>query len=798
MLRSSLSQAFLSIVLPCCILDAGAPRSTKEDASVLLWKEAELDSRCPADLAALPDKLKEEGFSVLECDTETLSQPGTLDPETHRTVLLPYPNLFPWHLGQAMSTYLSKGGFALSLFGEPFSEALCEVDGHWVPALRQGDIVREIEPGNFTNFSHAGAQDRLERKESPKAGELLLVTDSLTSHAYVGVPLEGLPASAELLVFQAKSIEDERENTPFLCVELQEMDGSRWKQVVALTPAWQSFSIHTANFVSYATEKRGEAADFFHSERSKGLWFGFTAGMVGKGSHAFAVKEIALRKAIVPSSIMRQGNLTLPGEDKACQYFGKDITDERERFPLYRTAPEQMPTLSANVGTDKELLHALRFSESGLLTKEPHLSFSAQGCSPVMKIAISVFSRGEDPIELRIQQRMTLEEETEENAESFLLESWDWNECVLYEKSISPKQLSRIRLDLKYRSERLLSQGGSRVHMDALRALEDLSDFLVEQARERDTFSDISFIDHRGARTLLGAYKILEKPAYRETAVRWALKMADKQREDGGYRMGYGITDKGEACYVADGGEIALGVACAVPFADEKAQHILMKSLDAYMNYRESFRCEGGGIGVGWCLNDYAQRPVVPLEKATRIYAPERNTYTIGCTLGAAYLHAELSGEEERMKQANEDALWLMERTPTLHGPFIESFLFAHRLTTDDALREDIEAYVERAFVKKVVGREDAWWMNSGGRHALDLQGLLYCAETLPGLDNEIRARCLAEAMEAAYAMFGSSSQQSLYLIQEKQVRSLEDWIYLCYGAVCLPDWVRTAQGGRN
>jgi hypothetical protein len=33
--------------------------------------------------------------------------------------------------------------------------------------------------------------------------------------------------------------------------------------------------------------------------------------------------------------------------------------------------------------------------------------------------------------------------------------------------------------------------------------------------------------------------------------------MLREQREDGGYRMGYGITAKGEECYVADGGEIA-------------------------------------------------------------------------------------------------------------------------------------------------------------------------------------------------------------------------------------------------
>ena len=46
---------------------------------------------------------------------------------------------------------------------------------------------------------------------------------------------------------------------------------------------------------------------------------------------------------------------------------------------------------------------------------------------------------------------------------------------------------------------------------------------------------------------------------------------------------------------------------------------------------------------MGWCKRDYGVRPIRPLEKITKIYAPELNLYTIGCTLASATMWAQLT-----------------------------------------------------------------------------------------------------------------------------------------------------------
>jgi len=79
--------------------------------------------------------------------------------------------------------------------------------------------------------------------------------------------------------------------------------------------------------------------------------------------------------------------------------------------------------------------------------------------------------------------------------------------------------------------------------------------------------------------------------------------------------MGYGIGTRGESCFVADGGEIALGVARAACYATGEERRRLLASVRAYMGYRDSFRVKGGGVGVGWSATDFSKRPTVRLEK---------------------------------------------------------------------------------------------------------------------------------------------------------------------------------------
>lgn len=323
-------------------------------------------------------------------------------------------------------------------------------------------------------------------------------------------------------------------------------------------------------------------------------------------------------------------------------------------------------------------------------------------------------------------------------------------------------------------------------NVDARRALRDLCDRLVVQGRESAKFSGIAFIDHRGARALLAAWEIFGDRRYLDAARAWGHAMVAEQRPDGGYRMGYGITSRGEECYVADGGEIALGVARLAAYTDGADRQRFMDSLRAYMGYRDSFRCAGGGIGVGWCLSDYGQRPIVPLKVPTKVFAPELNTYTIGCTLGAAYVWASLTGRAEDAQSARQDADWLMARKERmLAGAFAESFVLAHALERDPARRQRYEEFLRRHFIEPMATGNTAWWLGGGGRTSLNLHALSYCWQCL-GKD----PRMLAQMARATCAMFAVESPTSIHCLLAKPKLNHDEWIYLCFGGVSLADVV--------
>jgi hypothetical protein len=290
-------------------------------------------------------------------------------------------------------------------------------------------------------------------------------------------------------------------------------------------------------------------------------------------------------------------------------------------------------------------------------------------------------------------------------------------------------------------------------------------------------------------RALLAASDILGRKDFRRTAERWGEAMIRDQRPDGGYRMGYGITPKGEECYVADGGEIAVAIAHLAAYREGRQQEALLDSLDAYMAYREGFRVPGGGIGVGWCLQDYGQRPPVPLEAPTRVLAPEMNTYTIGCSLAAAYLQADLRRSPPLASRAAADADWLMGRTPRLHGAFVESFQYAHALDRDRIRRAVFGDYLGRAFSMPLMQAAQAarsWWFDAGGRSALDLGGLAYVLARL-GDDPELRA----EMMRATCMMFGTDSPESVLTAIRHRGIGHDGWIYICYGTLGLADVIQ-------
>lgn len=323
------------------------------------------------------------------------------------------------------------------------------------------------------------------------------------------------------------------------------------------------------------------------------------------------------------------------------------------------------------------------------------------------------------------------------------------------------------------------------ISMDARAALLELCEHLLAIRTPDGLFGGFYFEENRGVRGLLGAYEITGDERYRQAATRWGEEMIRQQREDGGYRMGYGITSRGEACYVADGGEIAVAMARITSYVTGEQRERFVNSLRGYMAYREDFRQPSGAIGVGWCLHDYSKRPIEPLEEPTRIYAGEVNQYTIGCTLAAAAAYATITGDPEDLAMALRDTNWLLENYTSLSGAASESAIWAHEFIADEELKRRIEAHMRESFVKRITRPEDRSWLHGGGRSVFDLDPITFWLERVEA----------DPAMEAAfgrwlYALCGSNSTSAARHLMALDARTQAERRFLCFLAVALADAV--------
>ncbi len=320
----------------------------------------------------------------------------------------------------------------------------------------------------------------------------------------------------------------------------------------------------------------------------------------------------------------------------------------------------------------------------------------------------------------------------------------------------------------------------------------------TQQERGDGKFSGIGFVDNRGARGLLAAHDLTGRKEHLDAAMSWGNAMIAEQRADGGYLMGYGYHPEGNECFVADGGEIACGVARLVTYVSEKEKGRYYDSLKAYMGYRESFRCEGGGIGVGWCKSDYGSRPIKPLDKVVKIFAPEENIYTIGCTLTAAVMHALLTKDPKDNEAAVRDARWWMSRCKsTTGGAFVESAVWGNKFLQGENIRKETEDFLRTKFIPNVIGGKSRWWTTSEGRTVQGLDGLAYfhdCIEKTPDV--------LAELMRVTYNVCSPEALSGIpHLLSRPNTsgaggsrKKLTDpeWFYLNFSAVSLPDLLRS------
>ncbi|HPA18830.1 MAG TPA: hypothetical protein PLU30_13855 [Verrucomicrobiae bacterium] len=842
-----------------------------------VWAEPSLEPRAAADAGAVREALVGAGFKPVMLRTSDLIDPAKLDPARLSFLVLPYGACYPAAGFEALDRYLRRGGACVTLGERRFRDLLFSVEGRWVPMdSAQANPAWPRDRVAWDLSMHGDGGPLQVSGEGATNSPFCFTSSDLRSYQYAGLKPGPLPAGGAVLAFEARS----DDATPFLCLEFQENDGSRWKRIIELSTAWREYRLHTAGFVSYATKDR--AADHFHPAQAKSLSLGLFKQIGGAGPHRFEVRNMSIRQADVPSVVIRAAGVPLDGRELAHRFLGKEVPPPPAKrwpdpfregtrftratlkcasdhflvtgsgnpsgafdgrvltqgppphdtakkpvllFPRATSSPRFVPLLEA-FGPDHNALgpvaglvmdRAGRHSGSAWaifaldrfdMGQEPLRALflkiarfldegvTAEPTSPVFPVrpegaraVLAQSMRNRSPRDVTIHLRNTLSESGAQPTDSAMeltvprgttscpawhdvpIDSFDWLAFrTQSDIGVGDRPLARVTLGV-----------------DVRQALRDLADFLVAQGRDDGKFSGTHyFVDHRGARTLLAAHAIFGDRRYLDTAFAWARAMVSEQRDDGGYRMGYGITSKGESCFVADGGEIALGVARVAASADGADRQRFMDSLRAYMGYRDSFRCPGGGIGVGWCLDDYGKRPTERLEKPTKIFAPEMNTYTIGCTLGAAYAWAALTRQPEDMDSARRDADWLMARTEkSLTGASAESYVLAHALDPDPDRRRVYGEFLRHHFIEPMAASTTSWWLGGGGRSALDLHALSYCHRRLGG-DPPL----LPQMARAAWAMCGKESPTSIYLLLGLPKLNHDEWIYLCFGGIGLADVV--------
>ncbi|MFP3905274.1 MAG: hypothetical protein ACLFWB_13600, partial [Armatimonadota bacterium] len=323
------------------------------------------------------------------------------------------------------------------------------------------------------------------------------------------------------------------------------------------------------------------------------------------------------------------------------------------------------------------------------------------------------------------------------------------------------------------------------IEVDARRCLLSLCDWFVETQASDGTFSGTSFQYNRAARGLLGAYEVTGNEEYRDAAIRWGMHMIERQREDGGYRMGYGIGSKGEACYVADGGEIAIAMARLVSYTSGETRQKFIDSLHAYFDYRESFRLDDGGIAVGWVFHKRFSQEGGDERTEVPFRSDKSFGFVIGCSLAATAAYAEITGTPEDHQMAVEDTRWLLENYTSYSGAGAESAMWAHHYIADQQLQEAIEQDLQTGFVERVTRPEDRGWLGGGGRAVLDLDIITWWLEEVnddPG-------------MQAAFgrwlnALCCDGSTSAMNILTQRQNLNNTQKRFLCFAATAMADVV--------
>lgn len=289
--------------------------------------------------------------------------------------------------------------------------------------------------------------------------------------------------------------------------------------------------------------------------------------------------------------------------------------------------------------------------------------------------------------------------------------------------------------------------------------LQAICEWLLAQQTEAGSFSNHYFVDAYSSRALLAASVILKETKYRDAALRWADFIVADQNDDGSWWVGYGPPR--EEVYVADDGSIALGLSKLYEVADEERRARYLTAMKRYRAFRESFRNQEGGLGVGFTSHDYFVKPVGRGDTVKR----EMRGYpwTVGCSLAFVGKLAQITGREADRRLAISDARYLLEAEREkpwsfAQGYYPEALLWVYETTQDEELRQEVLQGMQAGMERSTCHPTDAtWWHSSGGRNALALSQLAWYYERV-----EERPDVLAAMFRGLWQLCAEGSPHSL------------------------------------
>ncbi|MFW5867599.1 MAG: hypothetical protein ACOCX2_07260, partial [Armatimonadota bacterium] len=342
----------------------------------------------------------------------------------------------------------------------------------------------------------------------------------------------------------------------------------------------------------------------------------------------------------------------------------------------------------------------------------------------------------------------------------------------------------RFRLTLSVDAD-ARTESRMRLDSDVRQTLIDLCDFFVEQQDEDGVIAGPGFVDERAVRALLVMYDETGKQEYLDAAIRWGDNEIAMQREDGGYRMGYGITDQSEACYVADGGEIAIGMARLVSYVPEDRREDYIQSLRDYFNYRESFRLDDGTISVGWVFSERFSEAGGEGRREIAFRSDKSFPFVALCTLAAASAWQEITDDPDDRAMAIHDARWFLDDVEKATGVSAEAAQWAHYFIDDADLRADLEQRMKETLVPFAL-ESGGWWYSGGGRTAVTLSALAYYYAAI-----EQSPEALAAILRGVYRITSPHSPASVHAVMAGDDLDGDEWRYLAYAAVGLAEVLR-------